>query len=245
MKPGEAWSSWWRRWGLGIGLVLLAGCAAGRSHVDRALMADHGKAVRNQGVADLYTVACPDVLEVTVAGRPELSGRCAIGPDGRIGCGAAGSIRVEDQTPREVAQRVARQVRVPPEQISVRVAEFKSRQIYLAGQGIGLQRAVPYQGQETVLDLLQRAGGVTPSVAPEDVYVVRSHIADGERPEVFHVDLQAIVLKKDQRTNLRLQPFDQVYVGETWQGKLNKCLPPVLRPLCEACWGIGPHKGTS
>jgi protein involved in polysaccharide export with SLBB domain len=208
-------------------------------------MADRGTAARNVGVADYYAVACPDILEVNVAGRADLSGLRPIGPDGRIESGKAGSIRVEGRTVKEVAARVAQQSGLSTEQVQVRVAEFNSREIYLAGQGIGLQRAIPYRGQETVLDLLQRAGGLTPDAAPEEVYVVRSHITDGDRPEVFHVDLAAIVLKKDQRTNLRLQPFDQVYVGETWQGKLNQCLPPLLRPICEAFWGIGPRKGAS
>ena len=242
MKPGKGGSSWWRTWGLGICLVAAAGCAVGQPHMDQALLADQGTVARNKEVADYYTVACPDVLDVTVAGRPDLSGRRPIGPNGRIDAGPAGSIRVEGRTPKEVTARVAEQVGLPRDKVQVRVMEFNSRQIYLAGQGLGVQRAIPYQGQETVLDLLQRAGGVTPDAAPEEVYVVRSHIADGDRPEVFHVDLQAIVLKKDQRTNLRLQPFDQVYVGETWQGKLNKCLPPLLRPIYEAIWGIGPHK---
>ena len=45
-----------------------------------------------------------------------------------------------------------------------------------------------------MLDLLQRVGGIAPGAAPQDVYVVRSHLGEG-RPEVFHVDLDAIVLR--------------------------------------------------
>ena len=69
------------------------------------------------------------------------------------------------------------------------------------------------------------------AAAPDDVYVIRTRIAEGHRPEVFRVDLHAIVLKHDQHTNLRLQPFDQIHVGETRQALVERCIPPCLRPL--------------
>jgi protein involved in polysaccharide export with SLBB domain len=129
-------------------------------------------------------------------------------------------------------------VGIPPDRVQVRVSEYQSQSIYLYGEVTGLQRPVPYQGPETVLDLLQRTGGIRPGAAPGSVYVVRSHVADGRPPEVFHIDLQAILLKHDPQTNLRLQPFDQVYVGETRQSSLVKCLPHWLQPLYEKLWGM-------
>jgi protein involved in polysaccharide export with SLBB domain len=100
------------------------------------------------------------------------------------------------------------------------------------------QRAVPYQGPESVLDMLQRVGGITPGAAPNDVHVVRSRLADNLPPEVFNIDLRAIVTSQDQSTNLRLQPFDQVFVGETNRSSLEKCLPPCLRPMYEKLCGM-------
>jgi protein involved in polysaccharide export with SLBB domain len=218
--------------------LLLVGCSANRSHVDQALLADKGAPARSVGVLACYEVHCPDVLVLTIADRPDLDGRRPVGPDGRIDLGAAGRPRVEGRTIPEVAQIVAAEVGVPPERIRVDVAEFNSQKVYLFGEVSGLQRAVAYQGQETVLDLLHRVGGITAGAAPNDVYVIRPRVAEGEQPEVFHVNLQAIVVNKDERTNLRLQPFDQVYVGETRQASWEKCVPPCLRPLYESFWGL-------
>src|SRR5437879_10878753 len=53
--------------------LLLAGCAANRSHVDRALLAGKGSPAHSRGVAESYTVHCPDVLQVAVADRPDLT----------------------------------------------------------------------------------------------------------------------------------------------------------------------------
>jgi protein involved in polysaccharide export with SLBB domain len=91
-----------------------------------------------------------------------------------------------------------------------------------------------------VADLLKRVGGITPSTQPSEVHVIRSHIQDGHAPEVFHVDLRAIYLKHDDRTNLVLQPFDEVYVGETRQSRLTKCFPNWLKPLYEGLLGLKP-----
>jgi protein involved in polysaccharide export with SLBB domain len=219
-----------------------AGCNFSRQSLDNALRDRPGAGPADPGVTENYTLACPDELEVVVAGRPEATGKKVIGPDGRIELGRAGTVRVEGQTPAEATVSVGKQLRVPPGKVRLRVATFKSKLIYLSGEGTGVPRSVPYEGPETVLELLHRVGGIAPGAAVGEVYVVRPHVAEGDRPEVFHVDLQGIVMKKDQHTNLRLQPFDQVYVGESRQGKLDKCLPPCLRPIHQTIWGLEPRK---
>jgi len=70
------------------------------------------------------------------------------------------------------------------------------------------------------------------------VQIVRSHVAEGKAPEVFHVDLAAILNKHDLQTNIPLEPFDQIYVGQNRRSKLCPCLPPWLRPLFEALSGM-------
>ena len=228
----------------GLFLCLLTGCALGQPHLDRVLLADKGTGARNEGVAECYTVHCPDVLEIQIPGRPDLTGPHPVGPDGRIDLGSEVRLRVEGRTVPEVGRLVARETGLPLAQVRVRVTAFNSQQVYLFGQGIGEQRAVAYQGPETVLDLLQRTGGIARGAAPNDIFLVRSHIPDDRQPEVFHINLRAILMSKDQRTNLRLQPFDQVHIGETRQASLTKCVPPCLRPLYEALCGLEPDKVT-
>jgi protein involved in polysaccharide export with SLBB domain len=217
---------------------LLAGCAAQRSQVDRALSADQGLGAAAGAAVEPYAVHCPDVLQVTLADRPDLSGQRTVGADGRIDLGPLGHPRVEGQTPDDILRRIATQAGIAPDRIHVDITAFNSQQIYVFGQVSGLQRAVPYHGPETVLDFLQRVGGVTAGAAPNEVYVVRSHVAEGGAPEVFHINLQSIILTHDQKTNLHLQPFDQIYVGETRQASRAKCFPPCLRPLYETACGL-------
>jgi protein involved in polysaccharide export with SLBB domain len=234
----EKSASWKLAATLGLVLCLLTGCAVGRPHLDEALLADSGTALRNQGMTQHYRVGCPDVLEVRVAGRSELGGRYTVKADGRIDLGGFGRVRVEGLAVPDIASRVAGALGATPNDVGVRVAEYNSQQVYLVGEVTGLQRAVPYQGPETVLDLLQRTGGITPGAAPGEVHVIHPGVAEGQAPQVFHIDLQAVVLKQDQRTNVRLQPFDQVYVGESEESCLAKCVPPCFRCLYDSLWGM-------
>jgi protein involved in polysaccharide export with SLBB domain len=223
---------------LGLALCLLGGCAGTRPHVDQAVKADRDGPVRNEGVTAQYAIRCPDVLEIAVAGRPDLGARPAVAADGRLDLEALGRPRVEGQCATEVARTVADAAGVSPEDVRVRIAEYNSQQVYLFGEVIGLHRAVAYQGPETVLDLLQRVGGITPGAAEGDVHVIRSHVADGRDPQVFNIDLRAITMQKDQATNVRLQPFDQVYVGQTRRAVIDRCVPPWLRPAYQSLAGL-------
>jgi protein involved in polysaccharide export with SLBB domain len=238
-------------------LLVLSGCTAGGTKIDQKIMAEKASATSTVSPIESYLVGFPDVLEIDTAGHPELSGRCSVGTDGRIDLRVYGKVRVEGLTVSEIGRAIrARTAGIDPSasdlkavalesrpdwqaapQVRVSVIDYQSQPLFLFGQVTGLQRTVPYQGQETVLELLKRVGGITPGAAPEDVYVVRAHIADGQRPEVFHVDLDAILSKQDQSSNIRLLPFDQVYVGESRYARFLKCIPPCLRPVFYVIWG--------
>jgi protein involved in polysaccharide export with SLBB domain len=212
-------------------LAVAAGCAG---RLDRALLADHNPAAHLANPESAYCVHCPDVLELTV---PGWSGQQAVGPDGRVYPGGTTGVRVEGQTPPEAVRHIAESLGVDPAAVRVHVAAFNSQRIYVHGEVAGLQRVLPYQGPETVLDLLQRVGGIAPGAAPSDIRVVRERVAEGRSEEVFHVNLDAILHRGEQSTNIRLEPFDQVYVGQSTKHCIACCLPPWLRSLARAVTG--------
>jgi protein involved in polysaccharide export with SLBB domain len=234
MRSGRTW--WF--WGVCAALGLSAGCVADGPKLEQALLADRDPAAHDAGSEARYIVHCPDELEVEAADRPDCQGVREIGPDGRIPMPEGRRLHVDGLTPAEIVPAAAEQLGLPSEQVQVRVVGYNSQQIYLFGEAAGGERSVPYQGPETVVDLLQRVGGVAPSAAVGNVQVVRSHVADGSSPELFHVDLEAILARHDQRSNVRLQPFDEVYVGELRRSSLKRCVPPWLRPAYERMCGL-------
>jgi polysaccharide biosynthesis/export protein len=219
-------------------LLCPTGCTATRSQINRSLADGSGPEVRPASPLEAYQVACPDVLDLQMPERADLCGRRHVGPDGRIDLGNLGRLRVEGQSTGQIAQQVALVAGLSQGAVQVRVIEYNSQHVYLAGQGAGQRHVVDYRGPETVIDLLRRVGGISAGAAPDAVFVVRNHVGEDKRPEVFRINLRAILLQNDPRTNVAVQPLDQIYVGETRTCSFEKCIPPWLRPVYEAIVGI-------
>jgi protein involved in polysaccharide export with SLBB domain len=225
-------------------LLVGPGCSGRQSQLENALLADRNPAAHGGEAALEYQVHCPDLVEVQATDE-RCSGSRRIEADGCLAVGDGSRIRIDGLTPPQAAAAIARQAGLPAGSVQVRVAEFNSQFVYLHGEVTGQQRAFPYRGPETVLDLLQRAGGLTPGAAPGDVDVIRTHIAEGKTPEIFHIDLEAILLRKDQHSNITLEPFDQVYVGESRPCRMLACVPPWLKPIFEALCGMRRSAGAT
>jgi protein involved in polysaccharide export with SLBB domain len=224
-----------------VAALLLAGCAANQVRLEKALLSDRNPAAHSPTALNHYVIECPDQLAVELAGGWSVQG--PVQADGRIALPDSPPVRVAGQTLGDAARSIARALRVPANRVRVRVLEFRSQQIFVYGEVGGVQRAVAYRGPETVLEVLQRVGGISPGAAPGNIQVLRGNIADGKAPEVFPIDLEAIVLKNDQQTNIRVEPFDQIYIGESRRGVVEKCLPPWLRPLYQRLTGMSRPSG--
>lgn len=217
-------------------LLGLSGCAGSRERLHQALLSARHPALARDLEAH-YVIRCPDVLEVRVTPRPDLDGRRTVAPDGRIPLTPDLSSRVGGLTAPRAAALLARELRLPPGAVSVRVAEHRSQHLYLVGEVEADRQVIPYRGPETVIDLLQRTGIGTNAVLTE-VRVVRGHVADGKPPEVFDIDLDAVLLRNDPQTNVRLEPSDRVHIAQRRPSKVARCLPPWLRPGYHALFGV-------
>jgi protein involved in polysaccharide export with SLBB domain len=187
-----------------------------------------------------YRVSCPDVLDIAFAERPEWDSYAAIDLDGRLPLEAIGRPRVEGMTLDEVRAELARESGMPLESVRVNLAAPRSNRIYVNGPVRGHTRVVAYQGPEPVMDLLKRVGGLPPGSKLNQVYVVRPHVAAGRRPEVFRVDVEAVLLDQNASTNIPLRPSDQVYVGETRGSTFSRILPPWLGTAYRKVTGLLP-----
>jgi len=218
--------------------MLTSGCALHKPRLDEVMHSEGGSGERNVGVPEHYLVHYPDVLEVSIPGRTDGAVRCGVGLDGRLEVRSSGFVRVEGESPAQIAESLSEQTGIPASEIQVHVAEYRSQHIYVGGPGVTVQRAVPYQGPETVCDFLERIGGVKAGAEPTGVHVIRDGITESRPPQVFQVDLKAVLLDHNQSTNIRLQPYDQVYVGETRASFVEHCIPRWVRPLYDKLCGL-------
>jgi protein involved in polysaccharide export with SLBB domain len=214
--------------------LVFAGCASTEAQIERALRTDRNPAAHARNLADNYRIHCPDTIEVEVEGRPLLSGIRAIQADGRVSLVDELPVLVSGKTASEAAGGIAEAVGLAESAVRVRVVEHNSQSVYVFGSPESAQHVVPYRGPETVLDLLQRVGLADSGATLGEIEIIRAHVADGKPPEVFHVDLRAVLIKHDLQGNIRLEPFDRIYIQQSRHSRMECCVPPVLQPLYRA-----------
>jgi protein involved in polysaccharide export with SLBB domain len=102
----------------------------------------------------------------------------------------------------------------PPQnsdRIFVDVTAYNSRNYRVEGDVLITGR-LPFTGNETVLDVLDYAGGLLPTANPHDIRLVRPG-QNGKPAQILAVDLEAIRDRGDKTKNYQMFPGDRLIVG--------------------------------
>jgi protein involved in polysaccharide export with SLBB domain len=224
-------------------VLLLAGCCSSNTQFLRRTCptpTDPKTAAEAPAPTAAYQVGCPDVLQVGFVDHPEWDAVAVVDVDGRLPLKRPGDPHVDGRTLGEIRADLAQLAGCAPERVSVTLAAPRSGQIIVYGPVRGRARAVPYQGPEPVIDFLKRVGGLPPGSKLNQVYVVRPNVAAATKPQLFRVNVPAVLVDGDNRTNVALQPDDQVYVGETKQSSLSRLMPDWLGTVYRRVTGLMP-----
>jgi polysaccharide export outer membrane protein len=165
-----------------------------------------------------YVVEPPDIIYVeglnTLPTQP-LVGEKLVRPDGTINLGFYGDLHVAGLTLSEIEAKIEERLRhyVKNPRVHVDMAAFNSKVFYVVGQVVQPGR-VPWTGNETVLDAIMLAGGITNFTNKCDIRLVRP------TPEcgcdiVLPVDYAAIINCGDTTTNYQILPGDRLVVPST------------------------------
>ena len=176
-----------------------------------------------------YRIGPPDVLEITIRPEPAITRNVTVRPDGRISMDLVGDIEVVGRTIPEVQAEIVRRMSefiVRPD-VTVILAASKSRKIYVLGEVAG-PGDYPITGNVNVLDAFGIAGGPTRFSKLNTARLVRPG-PEGQR--VYQVDLAAITLYGDARTNYELRPGDILYIPPNGFARFGYAIGIVLFPL--------------
>jgi polysaccharide biosynthesis/export protein len=171
-----------------------------------------------------YVIGPQDVLQVTVWGHDDLTGRFVVGADGTLNFPFLGRVKAAGLTEAAVEADLTRQlgdgfIRNP--QVTVTVETYRSQQVFVIGE-VRQPGAFVLSGPETLIQVLARAGSTTPAAGSE-VLIVRPRDMDAVtgpvRPDevspndVVRVDLQKLRSGGLEETVV-LQNGDTVFVPE-------------------------------
>ncbi|MCS7161649.1 MAG: polysaccharide biosynthesis/export family protein [Gemmatales bacterium] len=171
-----------------------------------------------------YRVGPGDVLALRFSQCHDWNGTFRVLPHGCIVLPKLGAFPVSGHTPDEIAELLREAYGEAVGLVFVQVHHYDSQHVYLLGEVRGGPRAVPYQGPETIVQLIQRVGGLTPDADPSAIRVHRPFGRQGEE-EILQVNLVALILEKDRRQNIYIHPYDRIIVPRNAWARLCDCLP--------------------
>src|SRR5262249_37823006 len=119
-----------------------------------------------------------------------------------------------------------------PEQsdkVFIDVTAYNSMNYHILGDVLVTGR-LPCTGNETVLDALERAGGLLPTADPKQIRLVRPE-RGGKPAKIYNVDLEAIQEKGVVATDYQLFPGDRLVVGRDDVVKKTVALDRLAAPI--------------
>lgn len=159
-----------------------------------------------------YLVYPGDLLLVRFPTDANLDQQVRIRTDGKISVPHVGDIQAAQRAPEEIAAEVKEKLsgvlRQP--EVTVIVVEETGRRIYVGGQ-VQNPGAMALQPNQTLVQAIFEAGGVTGTAHKGDVLVLRHRL--GEATYVMQADLDRILAREDP--DIRLEPYDIIHVPET------------------------------
>ncbi len=158
-----------------------------------------------------YEIGPGDVLSISVWRHPDLDREVVVRSSGTVTFPPVGDLNAAGMTPVELSREIMQRLRDytrETTQVTVSMAQFNSRAIYLTGQ-VAAPGRYSFERLPDLLQLLSQAGGPLPGADLSSVSIVRP--APGGA-QVTKVDVAAYM--RGQQTNPlpTLQPGDTVEV---------------------------------
>jgi polysaccharide biosynthesis/export protein len=188
----------------------LTGCAANELRVQEYRIASD---IPNPAKPpeEFYVIGAGDSLGINVWKEPSLSGPVKVRPDGFITLPLINELQVVGLTTaqlRKTLEEKYKEYTVDPF-VTIRIEGIASSEVFVVGQ-VAKPGAFPLTGNETLLQLLTRSGGLGVFADRSNLRVVRR---EGEKVTEFIVDYNAIV-RGDLKQDILLRPGDRIIVPE-------------------------------
>ncbi|MEO6802935.1 MAG: polysaccharide biosynthesis/export family protein [Granulicella sp.] len=192
------------------------------------------------GTDQEYLLGRGDVIQVDVIGRPELSGKHIVGPDGQVAIPFVGSLKLADRSREQAAGDIKAALSKYYENLTVVVGVdlYNSNHVLVVG-AVAKPGLIPFDQPPTLLEIISRAGvpqqvaGVIlgkPAAIPERCAIFRGS------KSVIWVDLRKLVESGSPLAMLHLRRDDVVYVpsaGERYVSMFGEVLHPGMLELEE------------
>jgi polysaccharide export outer membrane protein len=147
----------------------------------------------------------------------QIRGEYLVRPDGTVGLGTYGSVRLVGLTLNEAKAVIERHLAgtLTAPEVAVDIAAYNSKVYYVIYDGGGRGQQVvrlPITGNDTVLDAVAQLNGLSPVSSQHHIWVARPAPAAANQQLILPVDWKGITRSAGTGTNYQLLPGDRIYV---------------------------------
>ena len=175
-----------------------------------------------------YVLQVGDELLIKAFEHSDLDETVRIRPDGRISVQLIPDITAADLTPSELSSALDRAYKkfFTEPRISVIVRSFAAERVYVGGEV--LQPGVlPISGDVTILGAVMQAGGFRPTARKDSILLLRNDGQGGKSVQLVNVKR----LLSKGGSDMKLQPFDVVYVPQSRIAKVDQFVDQWIRQV--------------
>ena len=221
------------RLGLFLLLVIIMACSQ-KAGLESLPSGPPGFSVLDINVVDPplieeYRIQPHDELDVKFFFNPELNEeKLPVRPDGRISLQLAGEVMAAGRTPAELTNqlKVLYNEELKKPELTVIVKSFAQHRVYVDG-AVEHPSEVEIRGSLTPLQAIASAGGVKDTGQLQEVLIIRR--GPKSHPLVFKVDLEDILQGNHKQADIRLAPYDVVYVPQSAIADVNQFVNLYIR----------------
>jgi len=189
-------------------LILMGGCATKELRVSEYRVAPETPNPAKPP-EEFYVIGAGDSIGVNVWKEPSLSGSVRVRPDGYVTLPLINEVQVVGLTTaqlRKLLEEKYKEFTTDPF-VTIRIEGIASTEIFLVGE-VGRAGAFPLSGNETILQLLARIGGLGKFSDRNNNRVIRR---EGDKINQFIMGYDAI-LKGDLKQDILLRPVDRIII---------------------------------
>ena len=185
-----------------------------------------------------YHIQVGDVLDVRLMLNPELNEEVTVRPDGHISTTVvsdqvAAGLTVP-QLDAALRKDYARDLQNP--RVSVVVKSFAPTRVYVGGQVESPGEFITVGPTLTLSQALARAGGLKLSAAEGSIFIIRR--GNDDKPEFLSVNWNAVRHAKDPNDDVRLAPYDVVYVPKLGIAEVYKWYNQFIQQFANPSFGF-------
>lgn len=226
--------------GILVPIVALTSCAPNSLLVPPAPPSE----LDRQAKANLekeYVIAPGDVLDIKFRYNPDFNELAMpVRPDGRISLQMAPDVRAAGLTPSQLRdtlmKKYAEELRTP--EVAVIVRTFSENRVFVDGE-VSAPGFAEMSARTTVMRAIQLRGGVRETARLSQIIIIRKDSED--RPAATVVDLRKVIDGTDFSQDIRLMPYDIVYVPKSNIALVDKFVAEYISNVVPGLGGINPY----